>query len=296
MTRRSFTDDTYNGKKGLVKMIKRFVSVFLIAILCFAPVSAYSTETGNSVTDDTVSAEIETVQQETAEAAEPELVLQAPTGVKAAGKDYNKIKISWKKVENADGYKVYRWSKKQKKYLCIETVKGSKKTSYTDSGLSIKSRYCYKVAAYARTDDKTIKSKKSKKAVGWTLKSYRGISLVKPLKKSTHVSGYGMRGGAFHIGADYAAPKGTPVYAAASGTVIKSKSNYGGLGEGIVIKHAKGLVTWYGHLNSRSVRAGQKVKAGDKIGTVGSTGNATSNHLHFEVWINGRTYNPQKFF
>ena len=111
------------------------------------------------------------------------------------------------------------------------------------------------------------------------------------------MSGYGNRGGAFHIGADYAAPKGTPVYAAASGTVTRSRSNYGGLGEGIVIKHAKGLVTWYGHLNSRSVRAGQKVKAGDKIGTVGSTGNAGStNHLHFEVWINGRTYNPQKFF
>ena len=153
------------------------------------------------------------------------------------------------------------------------------------------------MASYAKTEAKTVKSRKSKKAVGWTLKSYRGISLVKPVKKATHVSGYGNRGGSFHIGADYAAPKGTPVYAAASGTVTKSKSNYGGLGEGIVIKHAKGLVTWYGHLNSRSVRAGQKVKAGDKIGTVGSTGNAGSvNHLHFEVWINGRTCDPQKFF
>ena len=282
-----------------MEMIKKFVSVLLIAMLCFAPAAVYSAEaeeTGNNVADSAVSEDTEAVQQESVEASEAELVLQAPADVKAAGRDYNKIKISWNKVGNADGYKVYRWSKKQKKYLCIETVKGGKKTSYTDSGLSIKSRYCYKVAAYAKTDDKTIKSKKSKKAVGWTLKSYRGISLVKPLKKSTHVSGYCMRGGAFHIGADYAAPKGTPVYAAASGTVIKSKSNYGGLGEGIVIKHAKGLVTWYGHLNSRSVRAGQKVKAGDKIGTVGSTGNATSNHLHFEVWINGKTYNPQKFF
>ena len=285
-------------------MIKKLVSIFLVFALCFAPVAVFSSEAevaGDAVqkpsAPDTVTEE-PAADEDNVDAAPAKPVRPAaPSGIKAAGRDYDKIKVSWKRVKAADGYKVYRWSKNKKKYICIKTLKGSKKTSYTDSGLSIKSRYCYKVAAYAKTEGKTVKSRKSKKAVGRTLKSYRGISLVKPVKKSTHVSGYGNRGGAFHIGADYAAPKGTPVYAAASGTVTRSRSNYGGLGEGIVIKHAKGLVTWYGHLNSRSVRAGQKVKAGDKIGTVGSTGNAGStNHLHFEVWINGRTYNPQKFF
>ena len=288
-------------------MTKKFLSILIIFTLCFAPAAVFSSEAGSELSEPAIAgndagapAADNTGENKETEAgtdiSEESVSVGVPQKVKASGRDCDKIKVSWSKVSNADGYKVYRWSKAKKKYICIKTIKSGKKTSYTDSGLSIKSRYCYKVAAYAKTEAKTTTSKKSAKAVGWTLKSYRGISLVKPVKKSTHVSGYGNRGGAFHIGADYAAPKGTPVYAAASGTVTKSKSNYGGLGEGIVIKHSKGLVTWYGHLNTRSVRAGQKVKAGDKIGTVGSTGNAGSNHLHFEVWINGRTYDPQKFF
>lgn len=283
-------------------MIEKLVSLFIVVIICFIPVSVDCAEKDAGIQDDAEITEAVEVTEETElsddteQIRENRLTVNAPANVKAIGKDYNKIRISWNSVQNATGYKVYRWNQNKGKYVCIKTIKNGKTTSYINSGLNIKSRYSYKVAAYVKADGKTIISMKSRKAVGWTLKSYKGISLVKPVKKMNLVSGYGSRGGSLHIGADYAAPKGTAVYAAASGTVIKSKSNYGGLGEGIVIRHSKGLVTWYGHLNSRKVKAGDRVKAGDKIGTVGSTGNATLNHLHFEVWINGKTYNPQKFF
>ncbi len=95
----------------------------------------------------------------------------------------------------------------------------------------------------------------------------------------------------FHAGIDIAAPRGTQISAAMAGTVVYAGwlSGYGKL---VVIRHANGLSTRYGHCSKIRVRKGQTVKAGQAIANVGATGVATGNHLHFEVRRNGRTVNP----
>ena len=97
-----------------------------------------------------------------------------------------------------------------------------------------------------------------------------------------------------HTGLDIAASKGTPIKAAASGTVSFS-ARKGAFGELVVITHQGGVQTYYGHCSKRYVSAGETVKQGDTIAAVGSTGNSTGPHLHFEVRINGVAYNPQNY-
>ncbi len=95
-----------------------------------------------------------------------------------------------------------------------------------------------------------------------------------------------------HRGVDYAAPRGTPVYAAGEGKVIASgysrpNGNY------VFVQHRQNFVTKYLHLDKRTVRQGQMVKQGRVIGTVGSTGYATGPHLHYEFLVNGVHHNPR---
>lgn len=102
----------------------------------------------------------------------------------------------------------------------------------------------------------------------------------------------------FHTGVDMAAPAGTQVFAARSGKVVNS--DWGGpYGNQIVIRHGDKLYTHYAHLLKQQVRAGQEVKAGDKIGLVGATGTKSSGpHLHFEVRTGpayGSDINPMPF-
>lgn len=104
-------------------------------------------------------------------------------------------------------------------------------------------------------------------------------------------SGYGTRGRGWHSGIDLVAPLGDPIYAAFDGRVRISKP-YGGYGNMVVIQHANGLETLYGHCSEILVQEGQMVMAGDQIALCGRTGRATANHLHFEVRIAGLTINP----
>jgi len=97
-----------------------------------------------------------------------------------------------------------------------------------------------------------------------------------------------------HKGLDIGAPKGTTIKAAASGTVTYS-GYCGGYGNLVIISHGEGIETYYGHCSKLSVSKGDVVSAGDKIGEVGSTGNSTGNHLHFEVVKNGVKLNPQNY-
>lgn len=98
-------------------------------------------------------------------------------------------------------------------------------------------------------------------------------------------------GSDYHPGLDIAGDKGQPVYATAAGLVthVGYQGSYGNL---VVIDHGFGLETKYGHLSRFSVKQGQRVDRGAVIGTVGSTGRATGNHLHYEVHANGRLLNP----
>jgi len=96
-----------------------------------------------------------------------------------------------------------------------------------------------------------------------------------------------------HHGIDYAAPYGTPVFSLGPG-VVEFAGWKGGYGNLVIIKHPKGYETRYGHLSKIAVRKGQRVKAGDYIGNVGSTGLSTGPHLHLEMRRNGILINPLK--
>ena len=113
-------------------------------------------------------------------------------------------------------------------------------------------------------------------------------------------SGFGYRTSPFtgkrqkHYGIDIASSVGKPIYAPADGVVIFSgtKQDFGNF---IMIAHGHGVVTRYGHNAHNLVVVGQRVRRGDQIATVGSTGRSTGAHLHYEVWVNGRPTNPKKF-
>lgn len=97
-----------------------------------------------------------------------------------------------------------------------------------------------------------------------------------------------------HMGVDLAAPAGTPILAAARGTVA-SAGYEGGYGLSVEIDHGHGYMTRYGHSSRLLVREGQRVERGDVIALVGRTGLATSPHLHYEVRLNGEPQNPLNF-
>ena len=107
--------------------------------------------------------------------------------------------------------------------------------------------------------------------------------------RGTLTSGYGWRWGRPHRGIDIAGPIGTPIVAAASGEVISAGWNSGGYGNLVKLKHPNGSVTFYAHNHRIMVRRGQKVKQGQQIAKMGSTGYSTGSHLHFEIRSNGKT-------
>ena len=107
-------------------------------------------------------------------------------------------------------------------------------------------------------------------------------------------SPYGYRWGRLHTGIDIGGSTGNPYYAAASGKVVAAGWD-GGYGNMILIDHGNGIMTRYGHSSKLLVSVGQQVNQGQNIGLVGSTGNSTGPHLHFEVIINGSTVNPLSY-
>ena len=112
--------------------------------------------------------------------------------------------------------------------------------------------------------------------------------------EGTLTSGFGYRWGRMHEGIDISVPEGTPIRAAASGTVILMQSEYesGGYGNYTCIDHGGGLSTCYAHQSSFSTSVGAQVSQGDVIGLSGNTGHSTGPHLHFEVRINGAATDP----
>ena len=121
-----------------------------------------------------------------------------------------------------------------------------------------------------------------------------------PLTDARLSSGYGMRnhpvlgGRRGHKGVDLAAPTGTPVYATADG-VVRKADWFSSYGKYISIEHGASLQTRFAHLSDMVVSAGDKVKKGDLIGYVGSTGRSTGPHLHYEVRVDGVAVDPSPY-
>ena len=122
-----------------------------------------------------------------------------------------------------------------------------------------------------------------------------GVTLIKPVS-GTITSRYGWRSRDNHKGLDIGAGYGTSIKAAAAGTVYVSAYGYnGGYGNYVILSHGNGVQTLYGHCSSLCVSPGEKVKQGQVIAKVGSTGISTGNHLHFEVRVNGVTQDRQSY-
>lgn len=127
-------------------------------------------------------------------------------------------------------------------------------------------------------------------------KANLGISLARPIS-GVITARFGVvsrvRSSA-HTGLDISASKGTPIGAAAAGTISFAgyKGSYGNM---IVVNHGNGVQTYYCHCNSLNASVGQSVAQGQTIATVGSTGNSTGPHLHLEVRVNGVAYNPENY-
>jgi murein DD-endopeptidase MepM/ murein hydrolase activator NlpD len=131
--------------------------------------------------------------------------------------------------------------------------------------------------------------------------SAASIPSARPIAAANFTSGYGVRSDPFrgraamHAGIDLAGPIGTPIYATADGIVGRSEYNAGGYGNLVEINHGPGIQTRYGHLSQRIALPGQRVRRGQLIGLMGSTGRSTGSHLHYEVRIDGRAVNPIPF-
>ncbi len=155
------------------------------------------------------------------------------------------------------------------------------------------------LAIQSKSLDDILKMAKSKDKL---LAAIPAIQPVRNENLKTMVSGFGYRTDPFtkarkmHEGMDFTAKTGTPIYATGDGVVARADNTASGYGNHIVIRHGFGYETLYGHLSRYKCKAGQRIKRGDVIGYVGSTGRSEGPHLHYEVHKNGKVVNPLNFY
>ncbi len=156
-----------------------------------------------------------------------------------------------------------------------------------------------KIYAQSLSFDEIIKLAKEKE------KMLACIPAIQPISNkdlTRMASGYGWRNDPIyhtprmHWGLDFTSPTGTNVYATGNGKVIATEQKMWGYGNSIIIDHGFGYKTRYAHLSAFKVKVGDKVKRGQVIGLVGSTGKSTAPHLHYEVEKNGKKVNPIHYF
>ncbi len=195
-----------------------------------------------------------------------------PTNVRKAGLD---IKDRYKELE---GYNNSR--------LVINT---SKRVDALTKELVIQSKSLDQIHALAKTKEQLLAA----------------IPAIQPVKNENlkrMASGFGYRSDPFtkikkmHKGMDFTAPTGSPIYATGDGVIARADAAASGFGNHIVIKHGFGYETLYAHLSRYKCRVGQKVKRGDIIGFVGSTGRSQGPHCHYEVHKDGNVVNPLNFY
>jgi murein DD-endopeptidase MepM/ murein hydrolase activator NlpD len=183
----------------------------------------------------------------------------------------------------------------QDRYAHFAGLENGEVLKATATKLDVISRQLY---VQSKSFDDVIKMVKNKE------KMLAGIPAIQPVDKrqSRIVSGFGYRIHPvyktlrMHTGIDFAAKLGTPIYATGDGVVIGPAGNQSGYGRVVVINHGFGYQTLYAHMSKTAVKVGQRVKRGQLIGYVGSTGLSVAPHLHYEVIKNGKKINPVHFF
>ena len=182
------------------------------------------------------------------------------------------------------------------RYAILEGYDNSELVINTTKRVDILSK---ELAVQSKSLDEIFKLAKAKNNL---LSAIPAIQPVRNENLKRMASGFGYRSDPFtkvkkmHEGMDFTAKTGTPIYATGDGLVAKSDNTASGFGNHIVIRHGFGYETLYAHLSKYKVRAGQRVKRGDVIGYVGSTGRSEGPHLHYEVHKDGKVVNPLNFY
>lgn len=208
------------------------------------------------------------------------------------------------------GENVYYFKNEEDRESFINKINSIKKIDYKNedsiedkSIITKESVLDEKISALQKEKEKEIEEQK-KKTEQQKVVTSRGGNLRRkqssysggaPLATYSYISSYyGMRNGKMHTGVDFAAPSGTKIYAWKSGKVIQASWS-GGYGNFIVIQHNDGTVSRYAHCSKYACSKGDVVSKGQVIGYVGTTGNSTGNHLHFEIKINENFVNPLNY-
>lgn len=168
-------------------------------------------------------------------------------------------------------------------------IESNKRIDKLQKGIVVQSKSLDEIAKLAEEKEKLLAA----------------IPAIQPVRNEDlkrMASGYGMRSDPFtkvrkmHKGMDFSAPRGTPIYATGDGVVIRADNRATGYGNHIKIDHGYGYTSLYAHLYKYNVKKNQKVKRGDLIGFVGSTGRSEAPHCHYEVRKDGRAINPINFY
>ena len=187
-----------------------------------------------------------------------------------------------------------------KNNISIEQKYETKLSDFTSTEQAVASLYKEADVKKTTTVASTVTTRSSEKISTSTNISNSapslGINLAQPVSGKL-TSRYGEKSSirsSAHTGLDIANSTGTPIKAAASGTVVfaGTKGSYGRM---VIISHGNGVQTYYGHCSSLDVSVGQTVSQGQVIAKMGSTGNSTGPHLHLEIRVNGSALNPQKY-
>ncbi len=182
------------------------------------------------------------------------------------------------------------------RYKSLENFNNSEMIIDATKNLDILSKQLY---VQSKSLDEIIELAEGKE------KMLASIPAIQPVSKedlTRMASGYGWRSDPFtkarkmHKGMDFTSPRGTPIYATGNGKVIRADNRSTGFGKHVRIDHGFGYVTLYAHMSKYNVKKGQKVKRGDLIGYVGSTGRSQAPHLHYEVRYNKNAVNPINFY
>jgi len=182
------------------------------------------------------------------------------------------------------------------RYKALEGFDNSEMIIDVTKNMDILSKQLY---VQSKSLDEIVKLAENKE------KLLAAIPAIQPVKNedlSRMASGFGWRSDPFtkankrHMGMDFSAPKGTPVFVSGDGVIERADQSAAGYGKHIRVNHGFGYVSLYAHLSNYNIKKGQRVKRGDLIGFVGNTGRSQAPHLHYEIIKNGVKINPINFY